>query len=60
MSHNTSELLTQDDVAEVCKVTARTVRGWIAAGYLPAVRIGPRFVRIRQDDLDRFIAGGVS
>jgi excisionase family DNA binding protein len=34
-------------------VSTRTVRRWIAAGLLPAYRVGPRLVRIDPDDLDR-------
>ena len=35
-----------------------TVRHWIDAGTLPAVRIGQRRVRIKRSDLDRFIETG--
>jgi hypothetical protein len=34
------------------------VRNWLDRGELAAVRIGSRRVRIRQSDLDRFIAAG--
>jgi excisionase family DNA binding protein len=44
------------DVAEQLDVTLRTVYGWIAAGTLPSVLLSPRARRIRQDDLDRFLA----
>jgi excisionase family DNA binding protein len=44
------------DVAEQLDVTLRTVYGWIATGKLPSVRLSARARRIRQDDLDRFLA----
>lgn len=40
------------DVCERVGVNERTVRGWIAAGVLPANRIGKRLIRIRDTDLD--------
>ena len=35
-----------------------TIRNWIDAGDLPAVRVGKRRVGVRQSDLDAFIAAG--
>ncbi len=49
--------LTVLDIAELLKLNQQTVRNWIDAGKLPAVRVGRR-VRIRQSELDRFIAAG--
>lgn len=40
------------DVAEYLGVTTRTVQSMIADGRLPAFRLGPRIVRLRQDDVD--------
>ncbi len=34
-------------------VSIRTVRNWIAAGYVRATRVGPRLVRIPASELDR-------
>ena len=48
------ELLTRREVAGICKVSLRTVTRWLQKGNLPAVRLG-RNVRIRRDDLERFI-----
>lgn len=45
--------LTIKEAAASRKVSARTIRRWIAAGHLPAVRIGPTLVRIHSDDLAR-------
>lgn len=44
------------DVAAQLDVTVRTVRAWMAAGKLPSVLLSPRARRIRQKDLDRFLA----
>jgi excisionase family DNA binding protein len=44
--------LTLDDAAEHLLVSRRTIRRWIAAGDLPAYRVGPRQVRIATADLD--------
>jgi len=44
------------DVASQLDVTLRTVYGWIATGKLPSVLLSPRARRIRQEDLDRFLA----
>jgi excisionase family DNA binding protein len=36
------EFLTVAEVAELLKLNQHTVRNWIDAGYLPAVRVGRR------------------
>jgi excisionase family DNA binding protein len=50
--------MTVQEVADVLKLNQQTVRNWIDRGELPAVRVGQRRVRIRQSDLDAFIASG--
>jgi excisionase family DNA binding protein len=49
---------TVDEVAERMRVTVFTVRNWLRAGQLGGFRAGGRKAgwRIRQSDLDRFIA----
>lgn len=42
------------DVAEVCRVSDKTVRRWIQAGYLPAARLGNQW-RIFPRDLKAFV-----
>ena len=48
------KLLTIEDVAELCRVSTRTVRRWIDDGALTAAKLGAQW-RIRQRDLDHFI-----
>lgn len=52
------EFLTVFEVAALLKVNQQTVRNWIDAGKLPAVRVGARRVRILRSDLDKFIEQG--
>ena len=54
---NDSPFLTVAEVAELLKLNQQTVRNWIDAGSLPAVRIGRR-VRIKREDLDRIVENG--
>jgi len=48
------QLLTVPQVAEQFQVTAQTIRNWIEAGVLPAVRIGRAF-RVRGDEVDALL-----
>ena len=52
------ELLTVQEVAGYLKINPQTVHNWITRREIPAVRVGKRRVRIRQADLDAFIAAG--
>lgn len=60
MSHTTDKLLTLKQVAEICQVKYRTVRGWVDRGELKASnctnRLGvkPR-LRVRESQLDAFL-----
>ncbi|HID87447.1 MAG TPA: DNA-binding protein [Anaerolineae bacterium] len=49
------KLLTVDQVAEILQVSRTTVYRRIRAGVLPAVKLGHRQVRIRQEDLEAYI-----
>jgi excisionase family DNA binding protein len=53
------EYLTVNEIAEHLKLNPQTIRNWIDAGSLPAVRVGRR-VRIRRADLDRLLAQGTT
>ena len=52
------EFLTVAEIAELLKLNQQTVRNWIDAGKLPAIRVGERRVRIRRSDLVRFLERG--
>ena len=49
--------LTVAEVAELLRLNQQTVRNWIDAGSLPALRVGRR-VRIKRSDLDRILESG--
>jgi len=49
------KLYSIQEVAEMCRVSTRTVRGWTLDGVLPHVLLNKRIIRIRQTDLDAFI-----
>lgn len=46
--------LTAKDIADRWQVNVRTVERKLQAGELPAVRFGPRIVRVRQEDLEAY------
>ncbi len=47
-------LLTVNEVADICRVSQKSVRRWIARNELIAYRLG-RLVRIAPKDLDAFL-----
>ena len=49
--------LTVAEVAELLRLNQQTVRNWIDAGSLPAIRVGRR-VRIKRSDLNRILERG--
>lgn len=51
-----SRLLCADDVARKLGVTKRWVYAETRAGRIPHVRLGPRYVRYREQALDAWIA----
>ena len=53
MDKDTEKLLTLEEVAEVLRVSTRSVNRYIEAGKLKASKIG--VWRIKQSDLDRFL-----
>ena len=52
---NALDLLTVPEAAKMLKVSAVTLRRWIKQGRLPAYHVGPRQVRIRQEDLTKVL-----
>ncbi len=51
--------MTVADVAALLKLNQQTVRNWIDAGTMPAVRIGRR-VRIKRSDFDAVVEANYS
>lgn len=51
-SPTTRRWIDQREAAEYLGITDRTLRRMIAAGKLPAYRLGPRLLRIDVADLD--------
>lgn len=49
-----SRLQTVSEAAELLSVSTKTIRRWIAAGRLPAVRLG-RLVRVSSNSLIEFV-----
>ncbi len=50
-------LLTVDDIAEILRVDARTVRRWISDGRLPRAPLGGRSVRVRPEAVLGLVQG---
>ena len=48
-------LVSLSEAAEILSVSTKTVRRYIAAGDLDAVRLGRRTIRIKAESLDRLI-----
>ena len=49
------ELVSIREASIYCGVDPRTIRRWIAAGRLNAVRVGPRLIKIDTAELDRIV-----
>ena len=45
-----SDYLTVEEVANLMKISNKTIYSWCAKGYLPCVKLG-RLVRINKDEL---------
>ena len=52
-----NELLVIKEVADILRMTPRTVRHLVDSGQIPAVRVG-RSVRIRRADLEKILVPG--
>lgn len=50
-----SALLTPAETATHARVDRSTVYRWIRTGQLRAVRVGPRAIRVRAEDLDELL-----
>jgi excisionase family DNA binding protein len=50
------EMLTAQEVAQIMKVSLKTVRTWVQEGKLATIPIGKKEYRISRNDLNAFIA----
>lgn len=51
-------MLTPQEAAATGKVAVKTIYRYIENGTLPAVRFGPRCIRIRREDLLKLLTPG--
>lgn len=49
------ELLSVSEVSREKGVHPNSVYGWIRSKQLPAVKVGPRLIRVRRSDLEEFL-----
>ncbi|UUW92683.1 helix-turn-helix domain-containing protein [Pimelobacter simplex] len=56
MTNTQERFLTTAEVAAELRVNPETVRRWINAGKLPAVRLGPTNYRVERKDFDALVA----
>lgn len=57
------ELIGLQEAADACDVSYRTLRRWVSAGHLNAVRVGPRLLKVRADDVEALrkpVGGGAA
>jgi excisionase family DNA binding protein len=48
-------LLTYAEASAFLNVKVNTLYAWVSRGVIPYVRVGPRVVRFRRDDLDSWL-----
>ena len=48
-------LYTANELARLWGVTERTIRSWIAAGKLKAIKLGGRTLRVRAAEAEAFL-----
>jgi len=52
---STSTYISIDDAASRLGVHSKTLRKWVAAGHVPAYRLGPKVLRIKLADLEAMV-----
>ena len=55
MAASARQLVSLTEAAEILAVSVKTVRRYVAAGDLDAVRLGRRTIRVRVESLNRMI-----
>jgi excisionase family DNA binding protein len=56
MSDNTQEYFTRRELAQLFRVSPRTVIRWEQSGALASIQLGPNAVRYTRSTVSRFIA----
>lgn len=59
MHDNTLQLYTVEEIANILKVTQRTIYNFIKCGDLKAIKVG-KYWRVKHDDLEQFLANGTN
>ena len=57
MTNQEHTLLSLSEAAEKLAVSTQTVRRYIAAGHLEAVRLGRRTIRVKAESIESFANG---
>mgnify|MGYP001082697990 CR=1 FL=1 len=55
MKQNRRELITVQELASELRVNEHTVLGWIRAGRIKALRVGPRLYRIPREEAEKIV-----
>ena len=54
-SEENEQFLTTNEIAEILRVHQRTVQRWISSNRLKATKVGPKILRVRREDLNKFL-----
>ena len=57
-AENMRNLMTKCEVADVLRVSTRTVHRYVKMGWLKPIRISEQVVRFPEDDVERFLQEG--
>ncbi|MBI2376599.1 MAG: helix-turn-helix domain-containing protein [Deltaproteobacteria bacterium] len=52
------QLLTYRRLSELTGIPIGTLKSWVHHGRIPHVRLGPRCVRFRAEDIEAWLAAG--
>ena len=56
MQSQSKKLLTRKEAAARLGISLRALDGIVSRGALPAYRIGPKMVRIREEELEAYVS----
>jgi excisionase family DNA binding protein len=54
-SEENEQFLTTNEIAQILRVHQRTVQRWISSNRLKATKVGPKILRVRREDLNKFL-----